>query len=218
MYSLMDCKFEIKDISEDGTFQGYANVFNILDSGMDIVSPGAFSKSLKASYKSGTLPKMLWQHDRDKPIGVWTTMKEDDVGLYAEGKLVQEVQLAKEAYALMKARALDGLSIGYIPVKWKYDNSTDIRTLTEIDLKEVSVVTFPMNTASRITGVKMCDMISTIREYEDFLRDVGGFSAAQAKALASGGFKAIESGTHRDDASASWVKALQQNLNHLKGA
>ncbi|WP_410498141.1 HK97 family phage prohead protease [Chitinibacter sp. S2-10] len=115
---------------------------------------GAFSASLEKSQSEKRLPAMLWQHRQGEPIGVYTTMREDDVGLYVEGKLALKTQLGAEAYELMKMGAVGGLSIGYVSRDDSYDRVTGVRTLKQIDLYEVSVVTFPANDAARVTGVK----------------------------------------------------------------
>jgi HK97 family phage prohead protease len=141
--------FELKQITETGTFSGYGSVFGVEDSYQDIVMPGAFAKSLRSRK-----PAMLWQHNSDQPIGVYETAREDQKGLYLEGKLVLEVQAAKEAHALMKAGAMDGLSIGFRTIAYEYDEKTNIRKLTEIELWEVSPVTFPALDVARINDVK----------------------------------------------------------------
>lgn len=162
--------FEIKTISETGAFTGYASVFGNEDLWGDIVVAGAFSKSI-AKKK----PAMLWQHKSDEPIGIWAVIKEDEKGLYVEGQLlIDGVAKAKEAYELLAAKAISGLSIGYRAVSWvwrKKDDSTDeVRLLKEIDLWEISLVTFPANTEARVGDVKD---LKTLRDIEGFLRDAG---------------------------------------------
>ena len=162
--------FEIKTISETGAFTGYASVFGNEDLWGDIVVAGAFSKSI-AEKK----PAMLWQHNSDEPIGVWTVIKEDDKGLYVEGQLlIDGVAKAKEAYELLAAKAISGLSIGYRAVSWEWrkkdDSKDEVRLLKEIDLWEISLVTFPANTEARVGDVKD---LNTLRDIEGFLRDAG---------------------------------------------
>jgi HK97 family phage prohead protease len=127
---------------------------------------------------------MLWQHNGAEPIGVWTEMNEDARGLFVRGQLCLDTVRGKEAHALMKMNALNGLSIGFVSKAWAYDAETDIRTLTEVDLWEVSPVTFPANDKARVTGVKAADAaaIKTIRQAEQELRDAG-LSAEAAKAF-----------------------------------
>jgi HK97 family phage prohead protease len=157
-----------------------------------VITPGAFKKSLATHKTAKTKPVLLWQHDSRQPIGVWDDMKEDEKGLLATGNLlVHDVYRAKEAYALLKAGAISGLSIGYYARDYSRDQKTGIRTLKEVEILEASLVTFPANEDARVTGVKTAD-IKTIRDFEAFLRDVGGFSANEAKCIASRGFKARE--------------------------
>ena len=149
----LDTRLELRSIDEtSGTFTGIASVFGELDSYNDVVAPGAFSATLKARKASGV--KMLWQHWTSEPIGVWTTIQEDKKGLLVEGKLVLETQRGGEAHALLKAGALDGLSIGFMSKKSEMDEETYIRTLKEIDLWEISLVTFPALSSAQVTDVK----------------------------------------------------------------
>ena len=176
--------FEFRASGDDGMIEGYGSVFGHKDSYDDIIAPGAFSASLKAHKAAGTNPAMLWQHNGDEPIGVWDEMTEDDKGLKVKGRVALETVRGKEAHALLKMGALNGLSIGFMSKQWSYDRETEVRTLTEIDLWEVSLVTFPANSKARITGVKAGDLgaITTIRQAEKALRDAG-FSADEAKAF-----------------------------------
>ena len=116
---------------------------------------GAFIGSLNDWQAKGKMPPILWQHDRGQVIGVWTKLYEDDKGLFGEGKLlIDDVAKAKEAYALIKNRAIDGLSIGYRTQKWAWNDDDSVLELLEIDLKEVSIVTFPANSDSTVSQVK----------------------------------------------------------------
>lgn len=206
-------RLEIKSLEEDGSFEGYGNTFDLVDYVGDAVAKGAFKRTLKEAKKSGITPKLLWQHDSRQPIGVWKEMEEDDKGLFVKGQLIKEVRQGAEAYALLKAGAIDAMSIGYVPVKWKFDNESGIRTLTDVDLWEISLVTFPANKESRVTGVKSAaEEIKTIREFETFLRDVGGFSASKAKVIASTGFAA----SNRDGDDEA-IKSIQRTIKLLKG-
>lgn len=181
--------FEVKATSEDGVFEGYAAVFGNKDAWDDIIAPGAFKKTILQHKSRKTMPALLWQHDSRQPIGVWESMKEDDTGLYVKGRLLREdVYRAREAYALLKAGALSGMSIGYYATDYETDTKTGVRTLKEIDLVEASLVTFPANPEARVQAVKAAG-ITTIREFEAALRDVLGFSAAEAKRIASCGYK-----------------------------
>lgn len=175
---------QIKSVGEDGTIEGYGSVFGVVDTWDDIVAKGAFAASLKAHKAAGTMPAMLWMHDDSDPIGVWTDMVEDDTGLRVKGSLCLDTEEGKKAYALLKMQAINGLSIGFIAKQWAYDRDTEVRTVTEIDLWEVSLVTFPANTKARVTTVKAAAAasITTIRQAEKALRDAG-FSDDAAKAF-----------------------------------
>jgi HK97 family phage prohead protease len=201
---------EIKSIDETtGIFSGYGSVFGNVDSYNEVVLQGAFSKSL--SEKTPNKIKLLWQHKSDDEIGVYNQVREDDYGLFVEGQLaIKDVQQAKEAYALLKMGALDGLSIGYSVNEGGQKAKDGVVYLSDINLWEISVVTFPANTAANITQVKT-NSIDNIRDFEKHLRDVG-FSVSQAKRIASHGFKAIDS--HREVDSEE-AEALLASINKL---
>lgn len=189
-----DMQFEVKAVQDDGFFSGYCNVFDVVDSYGDIVRKGAFVESINAWQAKGKMPPILWQHDRGEVIGVWTKLYEDDHGLYGEGKLlVNDVAKAQEAHALLKHQAIDGLSIGYYTQKWAFDEQTGNTDLLQLDLREVSVVTFPANIDSRIDTVKSTlekGELPTLAEFEKFLRDAG-FSKSQTTAIAGHGLRQL---------------------------
>lgn len=145
-------EIDTKSVSDDGTFHGYANTFNVKDRGGDILKPGAFTKSLQ-KYPPARV-KMLWQHDTSEPVGVWTSFVEDGTGLKAEGRFILETAKGREAHALVKAGAVDGLSIGFKTIRDEMDRKSGARLVHEVELREVSIVTFPMNEGATITGVK----------------------------------------------------------------
>lgn len=147
--------FKAENLQDDGTFSGYCSVFDIKDSYGDVVKKRAFISSLNDWQAKGKMPPILWQHSRSEVIGVWTKLYEDDKGLFGEGKLlIDDVAKAKEAYALIKNGAIDGLSIGYRTSKWAWNDDDNVLELLEIDLKEVSIVTFPANEDSTVSNVK----------------------------------------------------------------
>jgi Escherichia/Staphylococcus phage prohead protease len=143
---------DLKRVDPDGTFSGYASLFNTQDMGSDIVLPGAFRDSLKQRGPAGI--KLLYQHDPAEPIGIWEALKEDSRGLLVRGRLTLAVARAREVLALMRAGALDGLSIGFRAVTGKRDAKTGIRRLARIDLWEISIVTFPLLPEARVAHVK----------------------------------------------------------------
>ncbi|MEY5100383.1 MAG: hypothetical protein RJA36_3102 [Pseudomonadota bacterium] len=206
---------QIKAAGDDGTIEGYGSVFGVRDQYDDVIASGAFVDSLKQHKAAGTLPAMLWQHDAGTPIGVWTDMAEDSKGLRVKGQLALETVKGKEAHALLKLGAINGLSIGFMSKQWAYDRETDVRTLTEIDLWEVSLVTFPANEKARITGVKAADLagIQTIRQAEQALRDAG-LSADTAKALIAE-VRRITLGERDASGAAAAMKAAQRLLDSL---
>ena len=178
----LDFGFELKASKDDGTFEGYGSVFNITDGGGDIVIPGAFAETLSSQKAAGRLPAMLWQHRQSEPIGVYTSMEEDSVGLKVAGQLALKTVRGAEAYELMKMGALSGMSIGYRSRDDSYDRVTGVRSLKKLDLVELSLVTFPMNDASRVSAVKGIETIESLRDAERHLRD-SGMSRAEAVAF-----------------------------------
>lgn len=143
-------KFELKELNEDGTFEGYASTFNKVDHGNDLIEPGAFKKTLKENKQF----PVHWYHSILQPVG-GIHGEEDDKGLFMKGFLVLEVQKAVELYALMKKKVVNMLSIGYDVIKQSWDANTGIRKLKEIKLWEVSIVTWGMDQEAFITDVKM---------------------------------------------------------------
>ncbi len=149
--------FELKSLDESGVFAGYASVFGVLDSQADIIERGAFKASIAGLDGKGRIHeiKLLWQHDLKQPIGVIEVLREDAMGLYIQARLlVNQVAKAGEAYALIKSGVVGGLSIGYSVVRQRYDEKRKIRHITQVDLWEVSLVTFPANSAAKITVIK----------------------------------------------------------------
>ncbi|HEV2502340.1 MAG TPA: HK97 family phage prohead protease [Mesorhizobium sp.] len=191
--ALKTCDFALdtKSISDQGEFEGYASTFGNVDEGGDLVEPGAFIESVVKAKKDGRNIPMLWQHDRDEPIGVWKDIAEDSKGLYVKGQLILEGDpVAQRAYGKLKAKALGGLSIGYrlLPGAVEPDEKRPgVTRLKKVDLREISLVTMPMNIEARITSVKSLlddGKLPTVREFEEFLRDAGGFSKSLAAAIA----------------------------------
>ncbi|MCC6304189.1 MAG: HK97 family phage prohead protease [Rhodobacteraceae bacterium] len=136
-------------VGEGAVVAGYASVFGRRDQSGDVVLAGAYAASLARLAATGRRVKMLWQHDPAQPIGVWEEVREDDRGLWVRGRLLVDVARGREAAALLAAGAIDGLSIGYRTVK--ADRGSDgERRLAEIDLWEVSLVTFPLLSEARV--------------------------------------------------------------------
>lgn len=207
----LDMPLALKSVSESGEFEGYGSVFGVKDSYDDVVVRGAFSTSLAAWQEKKALPAMLWQHRIDEPIGVYTVMKENEVGLYVKGRLlIDDDPLAKRAHAHMKAGSLTGLSIGYMLKDWEYDRTKEVFLLKEIDLWEVSPVTFPSNDEARISDVKSAFARGEFplpKNIERVLRDVG-LSRTQAKAFMAEGYSAIHQRDADVDAGLNALKSL----------
>ncbi len=138
-------------MSEGHVVQGYASLFGKTDQGDDVVQKGAYAASLKRLAARQGRVKMLWQHDPGQPIGVWDEVKEDATGLWVKGRILPQVERGREVAALVQAGAIDGLSIGYRTVKAERDGKGQ-RLLSELELWEVSLVTFPMLPEARVAA------------------------------------------------------------------
>lgn len=212
----LSASLDIKALADDGAFTGYGSVFGIEDRVGDVVEKGAFTGTLATWGQKNKLPPMLWQHRMDEPIGVYTKMLEDEHGLYVEGRLlVSDDPLAKRAYAHMKAGSVTGLSIGYTVPRGGgvWDDNAGVYRLSQIQLWEVSLVTFPANESAQVETVKSA--LRNPTEFERFLRDAG-LSRAQAKALMGGGWKAI-SGARDAMADDDMHDDLQSLIQTLRG-
>ncbi len=174
--------------AKDGSVEGYGAIFGNVDRGYDIVEAGAFSDSLK----SGANIKMLWQHDPWKPIGVWDEVKEDDKGLWVKGHILGDVEQGREATALLKAGAIDGLSIGYRTLEFREAKIDDrwVRVIEKAELWEVSFVTFPMNPEATIDAVKAASM--TQRDFERQILRESKMSRTVINALMRDGYKGVQ--------------------------
>jgi len=139
-------------IEPDGTVEGYASLFGELDAARDMVMPGAFARTLKS--RGPRRVPMLFQHDPAEPVGVWLELTEDWRGLRARGRLIPDVTRARELIALVKAGAVDGLSIGFRTVKGRVDPVSRVRKIHELELWEISIVTFPLLAGARVRAVK----------------------------------------------------------------
>jgi uncharacterized protein len=135
-----------------GVFEGYASLFNRRDGAGDSVMPGAFATVLKKRGPEGI--RMLFNHNASEPIGTWVEMKETTRGLFVRGRLNMKVQRGRELFALLESGGLDGMSIGFKTVSARRDKLSQTRRLIEIDLWEISLVTFPMLDGARVSTVK----------------------------------------------------------------
>ena len=170
--------------SKAGTFKGYLAVFGNRDSYDDVIEKGAFAQTLREWSKKGRLPPMLMQHgggmfsgsvDNMLPPGLWTSMEEDSKGLKVEGRLIGlNTERGAYLHEAMKEGAIDGLSIGYRTRESRRGTQPGepTRTLTNIDLREGSIVTIPANDRALVSSVKSVSL-DELREFEAHLRDAG---------------------------------------------
>ena len=195
-----------------GTFEGYGSVFGNKDLGNDVIEKGAFEKSLKKRKPQSV--KLLYQHKSDMPIGVFDEIREDDHGLVVKGRLALKTQAGAEAYELLKMGALDGLSIGFRvnPKEVSYDKRGNKRIIKEVDLMEVSLVTFPMNPQATVRSVKGEQY--SIREWENGLRDAFNLSRSEAKVAAKAVTKCFDQ--REVDESTELVEAIKNLTLTLK--
>ncbi|MEZ5853956.1 MAG: HK97 family phage prohead protease [Hyphomicrobiaceae bacterium] len=142
---------DLKSVADDGRFEGYASLFHVEDLGRDVIVPGAFRASLARKGPMGI--RLLYQHKPDEPIGVWEEIREDARGLHVRGRIATDVARAREVLGLMRAGAIDGLSIGFRVIRSTADRARRVRRITQVDLWEISVVTFPMQPGARIARV-----------------------------------------------------------------
>ncbi len=207
----------IKAVQEDGFFSGYGAVFGNVDWYNDVILPGAFAKSLEKWAEKNKMSPVLWNHNDGETIGVYTNIYEDEKGLFVEGRLlIDDVPRAKSTHALLKAGAIDGLTIGY-KTKKANQQTNGIRELIELDLGEISIVTMPANEESLITSVKSKleeGELPTLPEFEKFLRE-SGFSKSQATAIAGKGLRHLLSESEDEKFQA---KSISNALNILKGS
>jgi hypothetical protein len=163
-------------VTDGHVVAGYASLFGKKDQGGDVVQKGAYAASLKRLAASGGRVKMLWQHDPAQPIGIWDEVREDAAGLWVKGRILTEVEKGREAAALLQAGAIDGLSIGYRTVKAERDGKGQ-RLLSELELWEVSLVTFPMLPEARVTAKASAsddDWRDMAAVFEDARRSLAG--------------------------------------------
>ena len=184
----LECKFDsVDDTDGKMTFSGYGSVFGNVDSYGDVVAPGAFRASLAGHKAAGTSPLMLLNHDawEQLPIGIWTSLEEDAYGLKITGQLL-DTAMGRDTYTALKSGAISGLSIGFRVKAFEVRQTQDdpLRTITEADLIEVSVVTLPANVKARVQAVKSMGQEMSVRDLEALLRDVG-LSKSESIAVAS---------------------------------
>jgi len=201
-----DFGLSVKAVSEEGVVEGYGSTFGgAPDSYGDVVVPGAFADTLVRHKREGTMPLMLWGHQAGElPIGNWVDIAEDGKGLWMKGELDLEDPVGQRVHKALKRKSVRGLSIGYETKASRPDPKRQGVTLLEaVDLWEVSIVNFPANRRSLVTGVKAAlegGTLPSLPDFEEFLREAG-FSKTQAAAIAGKGLSHLlrsESGSETD--------------------
>ena len=217
-------RFELKSVNDDGEFEGYASLFNREDLGHDVIAPGAFHDSLAG--RDASQIKMLFQHNPSEPIGVWEVIREDAKGLYVKGRLMTAVSKAREVLALMRAGALDGLSIGFKAVKARRDARSGVRRLEKVDLWEISVVTFPMLPGARVEAVKKRPFAAnapTERDFERWLTRDAGLTRNEARAVSRQGYsglratRAVREAVDGKDQGVSFAARVRDASSRIEG-
>lgn len=194
----------ISEVEADGTFSGYASLFDETDLGRDVVERGAFARSIARRSAAGI--RMLYQHDPAQPIGRWLELREDERGLFVRGRLADNVARAREVLELMRCGALDGLSIGFRTVRSRADQRSGVRRILEADLWEISIVTFPMLPGARVQTVKG-GALPTKRQFERWLTRDAGLTRTQARAVIARGYAGLASA--RDAAGRRFVNLAE---------
>jgi HK97 family phage prohead protease len=174
MRDLLDFETRFSEGETEGVFTGYASVFGIPDAFGDTVKPGAFRKTLAEHKRANSRPMMLWAHSPADIVGVWDSIEEDAKGLKVRGRLVRETAKGAEAYALLKAGALSGLSIGF-RTRSSERGPNGSRVVTDMELVEISLVGNPAASKARITSVRSTSDANAIaRALRDTARAMKG--------------------------------------------
>jgi HK97 family phage prohead protease len=223
----LDVPFELTAIQtltgddgvEVGVFEGLASTFGNRDMVGDVVEPGAFAATIA---RPGRI-KMLWQHDARAPIGVWDDIRETAAGLEVKGRLVLQVQRAREALALLKAGAVDALSIGFSVMRGgaEFDRERGLRRIKAVELWEISVVTFPANPNARVDRIKALAQaggLPTEREFERLLMRDAGLSRSQVRTVLTSGYKALLSTRDAGGGLDELVASIQRVTTRMAAA
>lgn len=206
---------EVKKVTDQGYFEGYASVFDNVDLGYDVVEKGAFTEIVRNSQGKVLT---LFQHDSSGytasgglPIGA-ADVSQDDKGLAFKTQLVMEDEFVKRVHTHLKAGTLDGMSVGFdiLPGGAEYTDA-GIRRIKAARLWEISVVTFGMNPKARVESVKHLAFNGSVRELEELIREEWGFSNAVAKALAAGVKRELQAARDEFDAG----KAVSQICDRI---
>jgi hypothetical protein len=211
----IDLAWECKDVSDSGEVEGLAAAYGNVDAGGDRILPGAFAESIK---RKPSVP-MLMDHSTARPVGLWTDLRETDEGLYAKGKLSLGSMEGKSTHALVSDGALRGLSIGY--KVGRVQRKGGVREIVNADLWEVSFVAFPMNELATVSAIKSIlsdGELPSLKQFEAFLREEGGFSRSLAAAVASKGLSQLHNIPSSQSESGDGAHADQGEPEHVSSA
>lgn len=221
---LIDLKFAGSEAEAARKFSGHGAVFKNVDAYGDVIEPGAFSAWL-SDVKAGKQdwPAMLSQHggwgltaEDLTPVGIYTDLAEDGVGLALEGELADTTRAA-DLHKLMKMKprpAINGLSIGYIAKEWEERTKPNDprRRLKRIDVVEVSLVTFPANRKARVSNVKSGGF--TERDFERLLMQDAGLSRSEARVVINSGFKSLLAMQDAGESGSTELDEIAAALKH----
>lgn len=222
MKDFLTFPFEMKsEVNEEGVFEGYGSTFDgKKDSPRpewwgDIVEKGAFTNTIKKGGRNGTGILMLFNHDRDKEHGVWLDLHEDEKGLFMKGQFALDTQLGRERYSIFKMKKHGLFSIGFDTLKYRLDEKSYTRYLEEVELWEVSDVTFPRNRKAKTTSIKSIESAKNIRELEDALRDVGDLSLKEAQWIISLCKNSVRDVKNKVTSEEKYMTSILDNLRTI---
>jgi len=161
-------------MTETFPIQGWAAIYDEVDLNRDIIAPGAFARSLAATGPAGV--KFLYQHAAEMPVGRWRAFEEREKGLYAIGEIHLSTQTAREAAELIKADIIDGLSIGFQPIRAQRTGGG--RRILEASLWEVSIVTFPMAPKARLVRASTAPRSRSVEAFAQTVREAARILSA----------------------------------------
>jgi HK97 family phage prohead protease len=202
----LDIILEAKALDDEGNIEGLAVGYGDADHGNDVVAPGSVKLEGRKS-----IP-MLLHHDRKRPVGAWTEFLEKPEGLHVKGRF-SNTAAARDAREDVRNGAITGLSMGFVTKRHRLEGKS--RHLLEVGLHEISLVTVPMHNRTRILSIK--DILGggelpSVRQFEEFLRDAGGFSKSVAAAIATKATPHL-----RGEPEAKAIDELEQFLTGLRG-
>jgi hypothetical protein len=214
---------DLTDADVSGVFEGYASIFDREDLARDVIVPGAFRNSLAERGVAGV--RMLYQHDPAHPIGVWERIEEDALGLKVRGRLTLGTEKARDVLSLMRAGAIDGLSIGFKAKRTRREQRSGVRRILDLELWEISIVTFPMMPGARVHGVKCSPFggkVPTERQFERWLVRDAGFTRSEARSLMRSGLSGLKSlrdaGKDASDDAENLTTAVRRLTALIKSA